>query len=147
MIKDYEVPSSADEDIINTFVPFNTILATDVVARGDLMLDSTRHICTWKGENVDLTVTEFLLLKALAQHPGHVKSRNMLMDVSYDENISINDRAIDSHIKRLRRKFKKIDTDFAQIETLYGIGYRYRESQVSTQKLVESHESTGIRCG
>jgi two-component system response regulator ChvI len=76
---------------------------------------------------VDLTVTEFLLLKALAQRPGHVKSRDQLMDAAYGENIYVDDRTIDSHIKRLRKKFKQVDTEFNEIETLYGVGYRYRE--------------------
>ncbi len=80
------------------------------------------------GEAVELTVTEFLLLKALAQRPGHVKSRDQLMDAAYGENIYVDDRTIDSHIKRLRKKFKVVDTDFNQIETLYGVGYRYRET-------------------
>jgi len=76
---------------------------------------------------VELTVTEFLLLKALAQRPGHVKSRDQLMDSAYGENIYVDDRTIDSHIKRLRKKFKVLDNDFNQIETLYGVGYRYRD--------------------
>jgi two-component system response regulator ChvI len=98
------------------------------VTRGELMLDSTRHLCTWTEKPVELTVTEFLLLKALAQRPGHVKSRDQLMDAAYGENIYVDDRTIDSHIKRLRKKFKVVDTDFNQIETLYGVGYRYRET-------------------
>lgn len=96
-------------------------------ARGDLMLDPSRHLSTWKGVQVNLTVTEFLILKALAQRPGHVKSRDQLMDAAYGEHIYVDDRTIDSHIKRLRKKFKETDTEFAQIETLYGVGYRYRE--------------------
>jgi len=99
----------------------------DVIARGELVLDSARHLCTWKGEAVDLTVTEFLLLKSLAMRPGHVKSRDQLMDAAYGEHIYVDDRTIDSHIKRLRKKFKAVDPDFAQIETLYGVGYRYRD--------------------
>ena len=97
------------------------------VTRGDLMLDPNRHLCTWKNQPVELTVTEFLLLKALAQRPGHVKSRDQLMDSAYGENIYVDDRTIDSHIKRLRKKFKVLDNDFNQIETLYGVGYRYRD--------------------
>ncbi|HYD32738.1 MAG TPA: response regulator transcription factor [Azospirillaceae bacterium] len=100
-----------------------------VVARGDLTLDSSRHACAWKGRSIDLTVTEFLLVKALAQRPGHVKSRDQLMDAAYGEHIYVDDRTIDSHIKRLRKKFKAIDSDFSQIETLYGVGYRYKEQQ------------------
>ena len=101
----------------------------DVVTRGELMLDAGRHLCTWKSQAVDLTVTEFLLLKALATRPGHVKSRDQLMDAAYGESIYVDDRTIDSHIKRLRKKFKAIDGDFAEIETLYGVGYRYRDRQ------------------
>ena len=98
-----------------------------VVQRGELVLDPARHQCTWKDQPVDLTVTEFLILKALALRPGHVKSRDQLMDSAYGEHIYVDDRTIDSHIKRLRKKFKAVDGDFAQIETLYGVGYRYRE--------------------
>ncbi|HEX6979128.1 MAG TPA: response regulator transcription factor [Alphaproteobacteria bacterium] len=97
------------------------------IVRGDLMLDSARHVCTWKGQEVALTVTEFLLLKALAQRPGMVKSRDQLMDAAYGEHIYVDDRTIDSHVKRLRKKFKAVDPEFAQIETLYGLGYRYRD--------------------
>ncbi len=97
------------------------------VVRGDLTLDGNRHLCTWKNQPVELTVTEFLLLKALATRPGHVKSRDQLMDAAYGENIYVDDRTIDSHIKRLRKKFKVIDGEFNQIETLYGVGYRYRD--------------------
>jgi two-component system response regulator ChvI len=98
-----------------------------VVVRGDLTLDPGRHLCIWKGQPVELTVTEFLLLKALAVRPGHVKNRDQLMDAAYGESIYVDDRTIDSHIKRLRKKFKAIDGDFAEIETLYGVGYRYRD--------------------
>jgi two-component system, OmpR family, response regulator ChvI len=97
------------------------------ITRGELTLDGNRHLCTWKAQPVELTVTEFLLLKALAQRPGHVKSRDQLMDSAYGENIYVDDRTIDSHIKRLRKKFKVLDNDFNQIETLYGVGYRYRD--------------------
>ncbi|MGF6226142.1 MAG: response regulator transcription factor [Inquilinus sp.] len=99
-----------------------------VVARGDLTLDGNRHACLWRGETIDLTVTEFLLVKALAIRPGHVKSRDQLMDAAYGEHIYVDDRTIDSHIKRIRKKFKAIDTEFGHIETLYGVGYRYKEA-------------------
>ncbi len=98
-----------------------------VVVRGDLVLDPQRHLCTWRSQEVSLTVTEFLILQALAIRPGHVKSRDQLMDAAYGENIYVDDRTIDSHIKRLRKKFKDVDTNFSQIDTLYGIGYRYKE--------------------
>ena len=99
-----------------------------VLTRGAMLLDSARHACTWKGQPIDLTVTEFLLVKALAQRPGHVKSRDQLMDAAYGETIYVDDRTIDSHIKRVRRKFREVDGEFEQIDTLYGIGYRYRDS-------------------
>jgi two-component system, OmpR family, response regulator ChvI len=99
-----------------------------VIMRGDLLLDPARHACTWKGQPIELTVTEFLLVKALAARPGHVKSRDQLMDAAYGEHIYVDDRTIDSHIKRLRKKFKAIDNEFGQIETLYGVGYRYRDA-------------------
>jgi len=95
--------------------------------RGHLAMDQERHTCTWKGEPVTLTVTEFLILHALAQRPGVVKSRDALMDAAYDEQVYVDDRTIDSHIKRLRKKFKAVDNDFDMIETLYGVGYRFRE--------------------
>ena len=99
----------------------------EITQRGDLNLDDSRHLCTWKGKPVNLTVTEYLLVKALAQRPGHVKNRDQLIDLAYGENIYVDDRTIDSHIKRVRKKFKAVDDDFNQIETLYGIGYRYKE--------------------
>jgi len=99
----------------------------EVTERGDLRLDDSRHLCTWKGDAVNLTVTEYLLVKALAQRPGHVKNRDQLIDLAYGENIYVDDRTIDSHIKRVRKKFKAVDKAFNQIETLYGIGYRYKE--------------------
>jgi len=99
----------------------------DEIMRGDLMMDPARHVCTWRGEPVTLTVTEFLILQSLARRPGLVKSRDQLMDAAYGEHIYVDDRTIDSHIKRLRKKFKAVDESFSQIETLYGIGYRYKE--------------------
>ncbi len=97
------------------------------IARGELVMDPGRHLCSWRGEPVALTVTEFLILQSLAARPGHIKSRDQLMDAAYGEHIYVDDRTIDSHIKRLRRKFKAVDPEFVQIETLYGLGYRYRE--------------------
>ena len=96
--------------------------------RGQLVMDQERHTCTWTGHPVTLTVTEFLILHSLAQRPGVVKSRDALMDAAYDEQVYVDDRTIDSHIKRLRKKFKAIDDDFDMIETLYGVGYRFREA-------------------
>jgi len=98
-----------------------------VLDRGQLRMDPLRHAVSWKGRDVTLTVTEFLLLQALAQRPGFVKSRDQLMDVAYDEQVYVDDRTIDSHIKRLRKKMRSVDDEFSAIETLYGIGYRYNE--------------------
>src|SRR5438270_3819015 len=99
-----------------------------VLERGLLRIDPERHICTWKNVEVTLTVTEFLILQALASRPGVVKSRNALMDAAYNDEVYVDDRTIDSHIKRLRKKFKVADDDFDMIETLYGVGYRFKES-------------------
>jgi two-component system response regulator ChvI len=98
-----------------------------IMVRGSLRMDPLRHAVTWKEMDVSLTVTEFLLLQALAQRPGFVKSRDQLMDVAYDDQVYVDDRTIDSHIKRLRKKMRSVDTEFSAIETLYGIGYRYNE--------------------
>ncbi|MBL6927730.1 MAG: response regulator transcription factor [Rhodospirillales bacterium] len=100
----------------------------EVIQRGAMMMDTARHICSWKDQEVNLTVTEFLLVQALALHPGHVKTRDQLIDAAYGENIYVDDRTIDSHVKRLRRKFKQVDAEFSGIETLYGVGYRYRQN-------------------
>ncbi|MGY6548318.1 MAG: response regulator transcription factor [Roseinatronobacter sp.] len=98
------------------------------LVRGDLEMDPLRHQVRWKGHDVTLTVTEFLLLHALAQRPGVVKSRDQLMDVAYEDQVYVDDRTIDSHIKRLRKKMRSVDEEFSSIETLYGIGYRYNEA-------------------
>ena len=97
------------------------------IERGQLLMDSGRHLCTWKDQPVSLTRTEFLILQAIVSRPGVVKSRNALMDAAYDEHVCVDDRAIDSHIKRLRMKLKAVDDSFQMIETLYGIGYRFKE--------------------
>ena len=102
---------------------------SQAITRGELILDPARHACTWKARPVDLTVTEFLILKSLALRPGHVKNRDQLIDAAYGEHIYVDDRTIDSHIKRLRKKFRDLDPEFGHIETLYGVGYRYREDQ------------------
>lgn len=98
------------------------------IKRGKLTLDPDRHDCLWEGRPVRLTVTEFLLLQALAQRPGFVKSRDNLMDAAYEDQVYVDDRTIDSHIKRMRKKFRQVDNEFDAIETLYGVGYRYRET-------------------
>lgn len=99
----------------------------EIIKQGDLTLDADRHLCTWKGKEVSLTVTEFLLVKALALRPGHVKSRDSLMDIAYGDSVYVDDRTIDSHIKRIRKKFKAVDDDFDHIDTVYGVGYKYKE--------------------
>lgn len=112
---------AADEDEPEATAP-------RALKRGRLTLDPARHDCLWNGRPVKLTVTEFLLIQALAQRPGFVKSRDNLMDAAYDDQVYVDDRTIDSHIKRMRRKFREVDPEFDAIETLYGVGYRYRES-------------------
>ena len=99
-----------------------------VIERGKLRLDPERHTCHWVNNPIMLTVTEFLILQALATRPGVVKTRDALMDAAYDDQVYVDDRTIDSHIKRLRKKFKVQDDNFNQIETLYGVGYRYKEA-------------------
>ncbi len=101
--------------------------ASQPVRRGRLELDPLRHRVTWDGKPVTLTVTEFMILEALAQRPGVVKSRNQLMDAAYSDDIFVDDRTIDSHIKRLRRKIRAVDHDFSAIETLYGAGYSFTD--------------------
>jgi len=99
-----------------------------IITRGPLDLDDNRHLCKWKGETVNLTVTEYLLIKTLAITPGHVRSRDQLINAAYGESIYVDDRTIDTHIKRIRRKMREIDKGFDEIETLYGVGYRYKDS-------------------
>ena len=103
-------------------------ISDEIVRRSELVLDPSRHLCTWKGMEVNLTVTEFLLIQSLTRRPGHVKSRDQLIDAAYGEHMYVDDRTIDSHIKRLRRKFKDVDDEYSEIETLYGVGYRYNAS-------------------
>ena len=105
----------------------NEIDPEALITKGDLVMDTSRHSSKWKGDDVKLTVTEFLILKDLSQRSGMVKTRDQLMDAAYGETIYVDDRTIDSHIKRLRKKFRLVDKKFDQIETLYGVGYRYRE--------------------
>jgi two-component system, OmpR family, response regulator ChvI len=108
------------------------LLATEsegkrAVHHGDLTLDPDTHRCLWQGKPVDLTVTEFLILTSLVRRPGHVRNREQLMSDAYPDNAYVDDRTIDSHMKRIRRKFAQVVPHFDQIETLYGVGYRYRE--------------------
>jgi two-component system, OmpR family, response regulator ChvI len=107
----------------------NETEAAKVLERGQLRIDPDRHVCTWKNEPVRLTVTEFLIVQALAVRPGVVKSRNALMDAAYDDQVYVDDRTIDSHVKRVRKKFKQVDDSFDMIDTLYGVGYRFKESR------------------
>lgn len=98
-----------------------------LIERGRLVMDPARHKVRWDAKDVVLTVTEFLILEALAQRPGVVKSRNQLLDIAYQDDVYVDDRTIDSHIKRIRRKFRTVDDTFDAIETLYGVGYRFGE--------------------
>jgi two-component system response regulator ChvI len=98
-----------------------------LLERGRLAMDPARHKVRWDGKDVSLTVTEFLILEALAQRPGVVKTRNQLLDVAYNDDVYVDDRTIDSHIKRIRRKFRAADPQFDAIDTLYGVGYRFDE--------------------
>lgn len=102
-------------------------IASEPMVRGRLKMDPDRHKVTWNEENVTLTVTEFMILEALAARPGVVKTRNQLMDIAYQDDVYVDDRTIDSHIKRLRRKFREVDPGFNAIDTLYGAGYRFSE--------------------
>jgi two-component system, OmpR family, response regulator ChvI len=97
------------------------------IQRGRLAIDPARHSVTWDGKPVSLTVTEFLILESLALRPGVVKSRNQLMDAAYSDDVFVDDRTIDSHIKRLRRKFRGVDPEFSAIDTLYGAGYSFAD--------------------
>lgn len=109
------VPPTSDEPV------------ADPIVRGRLEMDPARHRVKWKGQDVTLTVTEFLILEMLANRPGVVKNRNQLMDAAYQDDVYVDDRTIDSHIKRLRRKFREVDPEFNAIDTLYGAGYRFSE--------------------
>jgi two-component system response regulator ChvI len=103
------------------------IRPTEAIARGRLTMDPARHHVTWDGKPVSLTVTEFLLLEALAARPGVIKSRNQLMDAAYTDDVFVDDRTVDSHIKRMRRKFRSVDREFSAISTLYGAGYSFAD--------------------
>ncbi len=107
--------------------PGESEVAAGALTRGRLGMDPARHRVTWGSEPVTLTVTEFMILETLAQRPGIVKTRNQLMDAAYQDDIYVDDRTIDSHIKRVRRKFRAVDPEFDAIETLYGAGYRFSE--------------------
>ena len=99
-----------------------------LLVRGRLTMDPARHKVRWDDKDVVLTVTEFLILEALAQRPGVVKNRNQLLDVAYHDDVYVDDRTIDSHIKRIRRKFRAVDPVFDAIDTLYGVGYRFEDA-------------------
>ncbi|MCB2013869.1 MAG: response regulator transcription factor [Sphingobium sp.] len=107
--------------------PMVTETMSEPMVRGRLEMDPDRHIVKWAGQPITLTVTEFMILEALASRPGVVKNRNQLMDIAYQDDVYVDDRTIDSHIKRLRRKFREADSDFNAIDTLYGAGYRFSE--------------------
>ena len=97
-----------------------------VISVGELTLDQSRHLCIWRQNCIDLTKTEFALLASLSRHPGYVKSRDQLIDEICGTNVNLMDRSIDSYVKRLRKKLKAIDPGFREIQTVHGIGYRYR---------------------
>ena len=101
--------------------------AVSNLIKGDLELDDLKQLCFWKNEIIELTVAEFNLIKSLAKYPGVVKDRNQLMDAMYGDTIYVDDRTIDSHIKRLRKKFRSYDGSFDQIRTRYGSGYSWRD--------------------
>ena len=105
----------------------NEVNSDSLIERGNLLLNMDRHECHWKEERIKLTVTEFLLLESLVNRPGYVKNRDQLMSAAYSDDLYVDDRTIDSHIKRIRRKFKAIDKDFNSIETFYGVGYRFNQ--------------------
>ncbi len=109
-----------------TYEPGDAV-STEIIQRGRLSMDPARHHVSWGDRPVALTVTEFLLLEALANRPGVIKSRNQLMDAAYPDDIFVDDRTVDSHIKRMRRKFRKVDDHFNAIETLYGAGYSFTD--------------------
>ena len=105
----------------------NQVASDSLLERGELLLNMDRHECQWKIERIKLTVTEFLILECLVNRPGYVKNRDQLMSAAYSDDLYVDDRTIDSHIKRIRRKFKLIDSEFSSIETLYGVGYRFNQ--------------------
>ena len=102
----------------------------NIIKHGKLVLDSSQLECEWNGKFLPekLTTTEFLIVKELAKRPGIIKERAQLMDIAYKDNNDIEDRTIDSHVKRIRKKFKKVDQNFSAIETRYGSGYRWNVS-------------------
>jgi len=104
--------------------------AKNIIVHGKLKLDPSQLECEWDGQQLPdkLTTTEFLIVRELAKRPGIIKERSQLMDIAYREDTDIEDRTIDSHVKRIRKKFKKIDTNFSAIETRYGSGYRWNVS-------------------
>ena len=108
-------------------VPREQGTAPDDSQNEPLLMDKARHLCEWKGTVVNLTVTEFMLIEALASRPGQVLSRDQLIDSAYGANIYVDDRTIDAHIRRVRKKFKIADPEFDEIETLYGVGYRFKD--------------------
>lgn len=111
--------------VASSAIPAGERNEPEALERGRLNMDPSRHRVTWDGKDVALTVTEFLILEALAHRPDVVRSRNQLLDAAYQDDVYVDDRTIDSHIKRLRRKFRQVDPDFDAIDTLYGAGYRY----------------------
>ena len=105
----------------------NQVASDSLLERGELLLNMDRHECQWKKERIKLTVTEFLILECLVNRPGYVKNRDQLMSAAYSDDLYVDDRTIDSHIKRLRKKFRSYDNSFDQIRTRYGSGYSWRD--------------------
>jgi DNA-binding response OmpR family regulator len=103
--------------------------AEELLEAGSLVLDLRRYTARWGDRTVPLTVTEFMMLHALVRRPGHVKTRQQLMEQGYPHDTYVSDRTIDSHIKRIRKKFLALDPEFDRIETVYGLGYRYTEER------------------
>ncbi|MEP5937263.1 MAG: response regulator transcription factor [Erythrobacter sp.] len=118
----------ADPGRVNALDPAEAEPIHESLDRGRLFMDPARHQISWDGKPVSLTVTEFLILEALASRPGVIKSRNQLMDAAYPDDVFVDDRTVDSHIKRMRRKFRVVDDDFAAIDTLYGAGYSFTDA-------------------
>jgi two-component system response regulator ChvI len=114
--------------VLRRAMPRDSLVSNKIMDRGQLVLDPDRHACSWNGKPISLTKTEFLILQALTQRPGVVKSRDALMHAAFDEEVYVDNRTVDSHVKRLRKKFKQHDENFEAIETFYGMGYRFKMS-------------------
>ncbi len=108
--------------------PVRTTVSEDILRQGELHLDDSRYEALWKGKLLPLTISEYRILRDLCHMPGVVRSREQLMQAAFPQDSYVSDRSVDSHIKRLRRKISAADSSFEGIETVYGLGYRFRES-------------------